>query len=310
MNNALNVHVYVTNKCNLNCKHCYSAFNIMQGDLISIIDICKAMERLNEKYDVSFDVEGGELFLRDDVSTMFEILKKNTLNRITITTNGTILPNISPIFLKELNEFRVSVEGHTQEIHSLLRNSSLSTIIKNCNSWIDEGIPIVIRMTLHKQNFKFLISAIEYFSSIGVKRFSFFEYQTVGKGKENGDKYVLSDDDVKWTIEELSNFFSKKKYIDYVKLSLPKCRDLLIEKLAFQNDSFLFFYEECRNTPSLTINYNGELGICPWKPQDTLISDFRTADFDENIERIILKQKKGHKCSHCTSNKLIFNSSD
>lgn len=101
--------IEVTNKCNLDCPHCYYYESGEKGedynDVISVEVIDKFFKNLNVKYINMVNFTGGEPLLKEDI--IIEILhkfirKKKPILSIDIATNGTIL---SEEIADELNWF-------------------------------------------------------------------------------------------------------------------------------------------------------------------------------------------------------------
>lgn len=306
MKKRLNAHIYVTQKCNLHCKHCYSANNNVQGDLLSIDDIKNIINTLTEKFDAYIDIEGGELFIRKDIPSLFSELNFACLNRITITTNGTIYPNIDPIYLKELDEFRVSIEGHTDLLHNELRDVPLENVIANCQKWIGSDIPVVLRMTLTKNNHKHIKAMFDVFQKKGFRRFSLYEFQLVGRGRESMDSFGLSEIDVIDVINSLLYISRRYDHFEYIKLSLSNKRDNLVSENMFKLLGSKCKISSLVDTPSVTINYNGDIGFCPWNLNFNRSSTYNKYTFFDDVNAIINKYHSIHNCQHCTKNRLLF----
>ncbi|MDI6738342.1 MAG: radical SAM protein, partial [Nanoarchaeota archaeon] len=85
----INLTLYVTNKCNANCRHCFykSELNIEKEE-ISLSQIEKIAKTLKHPL-ATLMLSGGEPFLRNDIVEVCKIfLKHNKTRRITISTNG------------------------------------------------------------------------------------------------------------------------------------------------------------------------------------------------------------------------------
>lgn len=91
----LSVHLYITNRCNLNCKKCYYRTpNDKERELS--FDIIKRLFNEWKRYDLtSIAIGGGEPLLHSDIEDIIRI-GKNMGYYIAITTNGTILKPIAP----------------------------------------------------------------------------------------------------------------------------------------------------------------------------------------------------------------------
>jgi len=78
---------FVTNKCGLNCKHCFYKDKLNKGEDAALSEIKRISENLGE---FSFlTLTGGEPFMRDDLPEIAEtFILKNKVSRISIPTNG------------------------------------------------------------------------------------------------------------------------------------------------------------------------------------------------------------------------------
>ena len=108
----------VTNRCNLDCIHCWAKNSSYQPKYKEVIS---AIDKLS-KNDVYFlGLSGGELFIRKDI---FDILKyaKSKKMILELFTNGLLL---NDKYIKELNVIldkdkdiiQVSLDGSTKEIY-------------------------------------------------------------------------------------------------------------------------------------------------------------------------------------------------
>jgi MoaA/NifB/PqqE/SkfB family radical SAM enzyme len=306
----LTVHLYVTPLCNLECKHCYydaKSEQLVQERLLTINEMRSIIANLSDTYSAAFDVEGGEFFLRDDIDKLFEVVQEHYWKNITITTNGTVSIGIKPKHLRCLDEFRISVEGHTDELHQEVRGISLAPVLKNCLLLHSNGVPITLRITLHKKNFAYLFEMIEHFVKLGFTKFSLYEFQQVGRGSKHRDEYCLNQSE----IEKIFNLLISKSLvgdIEIFKLSLNRGRVSVVnsyrEKLVHQGYNVI----DLSGIPSLTINYNGEIGVCPWNIGNDVIGVFREESFNTDIARYMENGLLAHSCNHCSAIRVLYQS--
>jgi len=280
----LNIHLYVIPICNLNCIHCYyEAKNIkfQIKELLSIENMRYIIQTLIDNYDAYFDIEGGEIFLRDDIHFLFNSLDKKYLNRLTITTNGTIDFDINQDYFKYLDEFRISFEGETHQIQKKIRGINLTKPLNLAKKLLQNQIMPTIRITIHKKNFDKISNIIDFYSYYGFNKFSFYEFISVGRGKNYKD-FILSEDDFYILAKEIEKLDNKVNY----KFSFPK-----------QRSKFFKNYLNISDVSSLTINYNGDIGVCPWQIGQDIFAKFDKNSFLDNIK----KQNLLHTCSYCSS---------
>ena len=208
------VHIHVTPNCNLECKHCYydaKPANFKTEYSLSIPDIASIITVLYEEYDAFFDIEGGELFLRKDISQLFNLLPPDYWGRITITTNGITKITITSGVMLKLDEFRVSVEGHTDELQREIRGIDLAPVMKTCAQLRSAGVPLVLRITLHKKNVQYLAEMLRCFIKQGFDKFSLYEFQATGRGLMHELEYALDESELAQVFGDLCAYpFAKE----------------------------------------------------------------------------------------------------
>lgn len=305
----LNVHIFVTPVCNLSCKHCYyCSWPIDQtpDKLISISEICSIIINLSQDYDPDFEIEGGELFLREDIRELFENIPVKYLKNITITTNGTQVIKVSNDRLIQLNDIRISVEGHTDELQHEIRGISLDPIWKTCLTLKASQIPFTLRITLHKKNIRYFKEMVDFFIAHGYSSFSFFEFQSVGRGKLYYPEYGLSTADIEFLLETL-RYCPDLHKISSFKFSFNSSRINLVNKYHDQLINSGYDVINVSNVPSLTINFDGSIGICPWNVGQERIGLF-TKDLDLNtfVKGRINCRDLFHKCKNCSAIRILY----
>lgn len=296
------VHLYVTPICNLRCKHCYyDAIPIRSdvGHILSIEDCALIIIGLCEAYDAYFDVEGGEFYLRKDIDQLFALVPSIYWNRITITSNGTIKIRTDPSILQQLDEFRISVEGHTDDLQREIRGVELAPVLNTCVALRSAGVPVTLRITLHKKNYLELMAMLNRFMELGFSRFSLYEFQATGRGRDCETEYALSDGEIQHVVKELVLHPIKKRDAS-VKLSLSARRVSIVSALEKQLISSNYSILRLTGAASLTINYDGSFGICPWQIGSDSIGVFHPDTFLVDIRRFVTSRELYHVCNHCS----------
>jgi len=299
----LYVHLYVIPICNLKCIHCYYdalPLHASVDDLLSIEQMSQVVRGLCDTYDAAFDVEGGEFFLRKDISGLFDALTPDYLRYITITTNGVAKINVDPALLSCLDEFRVSVEGHTDQLQRDIRGIKLAPVLRTCTRLMTQGVPVTLRVTLHRKNYHHVQEMLDYFIGLGFSRFSLYEYQASGRGSDYAAEYALDSSALEDVLHQLCGRSVAEK-TDVFKLSLSPRRIPLI--MAFQEELQEKGYEvvDLSGAASLTVEYNGVLGVCPWNVVHENIGQFRSESFLPDIQAMMDVGRLDHACQHCSA---------
>jgi MoaA/NifB/PqqE/SkfB family radical SAM enzyme len=297
------VHIYVTPICNLRCRHCYYDAKPVGSKIehsLSVLDIANIIVDLCDKYDAFFDVEGGEFFLRTDIEKLFDVLPSDYWNRITITTNGITKITIDSEVILKLDEFRISVEGHTDELQREIRGINLAPVIKTCRELKQAGIPLVLRITLHKKNFLMVKQMLEWFTEQGFDRFSLYEFQPTGRGFGHELEYALNENELTQVLQGLC-MNPVNKDIKLLKLSLSERRNHLVSSLRNELNKSGYEIIDLSNAASLVVNYDGSLGVCPWNVGSEVLGYYDSSRFAFDVQKFIDTGQLDHFCRYCSS---------
>lgn len=115
------LHIYTTNKCNLNCPHCYMfSGKKAEGELTSeeIIRLFKDYSNIGGK---NVTLSGGEPTMRSD----FDMLVKSAFDlglKVRVLTNGSLLSNREIESLcPYIDSVQISVDGFSEETNAIIR---------------------------------------------------------------------------------------------------------------------------------------------------------------------------------------------
>lgn len=293
----LNVHIYVTPVCNIYCKHCYygASKTVSPVNLLTIQQLYDIITELDTEYDSDFHIEGGELFLRKDMNQLFERLSEDTLKHITITTNGTLNLERHKNYLTKIGCLRISVCGHTDEMQEELRGIKLEPVLKNVRAAKKENLPLTLRMTLQKKNYgKLLTESLRYFKEKeDIKKFSLYEFQAVGRGEKLDNVFSLTEENFEKVLELLETL---KDEAIQLRISLAGKRKNIVEKYKTRLNQWGYQVTYMSPEKSLTINYDGSVGICAWNVGKDTIGQY-AGSMTDIIKGIDLH----HTCEHCSA---------
>lgn len=188
------VQLHLTERCNLRCKHCYQ--DEKRPDEMSLSEITSLLEEVSDmlkdwtkSYEIaftsSFNVTGGEPFLRQDIFKVLEELK-NTGFDTYILSNGTLITRDIAIGLSELGVkgVQISIEG-PEVIHDGIRGAgSFSASLKGIRNLLDAGTEVTLNTTLSDINAPFFMDVIDLASSLGVQRLGFSRLVPAGSGQK------------------------------------------------------------------------------------------------------------------------------
>lgn len=261
---GFDVHIHTNTDCNLQCRHCYNNSGTGPAILMQKDVMMGLLQLFGRESDIH--LEGGEIMLHPPLLASLCNLPDDILRIITITTNGTILTEDPSIIqmLRKIGCFRISIEGHTQESHGLIRNSSLQQVLGHAARYQTLGIPVTLRITLHEGNRDTLFcEGIPALIDQGFRRFQIYELQRQGRGITS---HMAISDNFNRILED----FSCMDCCADVKLMLSKKRTaevLNARDMLLRNGAEVTFLEP---ENSISICANGNITVCPWSDENTL----------------------------------------
>jgi len=146
------------------------------------------IEQWSETYGLtfssSFNVTGGEPFMRRDI---FEVLEEITKHgfEIYLLTNGILVYRDRARMLSELGVkgVQVSIEGPEAVHNSIRGKGSFSSALAGVQRLLDAGLVVTLNTTLSAINSDAFLQMIELCSSLGVQRLGFSRLVPSGRGK-------------------------------------------------------------------------------------------------------------------------------
>jgi organic radical activating enzyme len=154
------VHIYqtdvlVTEKCTLNCSHCNMFMPHFEApihrDLKTITDDIDSFFNTVDYVSI-FHLVGGEPFLYPNIENVVRHIITNYIHKIDkliITTNGTILPKDSMLELLKINDVILSVSDYTDKLENIkgkvlkvlnvFKAKNINHYVRNEIEWYDFG---------------------------------------------------------------------------------------------------------------------------------------------------------------------------
>jgi MoaA/NifB/PqqE/SkfB family radical SAM enzyme len=262
----LDVHIYVTPRCNLSCPHCYYdalGRGRQPADLLELPEIARILTELCVRFDADISLEGGEPFMRAGLGAMLATLATPVLGRITITTNGTVRLAAPATVLRQLGGLRVSIDGHTDDLQQGLRGVDVGPVLATCVRLRQMQVAYTVRMTLYKRNVRCLAEIYRWAQANQIARLSLFEYQSSGRGIGQDLLFGASDADVDQLLEDIIAT-PQPDGLELVTLNLAERRvDAVLERQDALAAAGVAVHQ-LPDAANCTINYNGTVGVSPW----------------------------------------------
>jgi len=200
------IQMHITERCNLSCRHCYQTGTYV--DEMSLPEIKDAVSEIADtvgdwkeaygmQFSPSFNVTGGEPFLRSDLFEILSYINDQGFD-IYVLTNGIFADEKRSKSLSALGVkgVQVSIEG-PEQIHDAIRGKgSFSGSRRGIRNLLDAGLAVTLNVTLSSLNAGYIDDIIELSHAWNVQRLGFSRLVPSGRG-ESLLKEMLSSENVK-----------------------------------------------------------------------------------------------------------------
>lgn len=202
---------HLTERCNMACSHCYQAGGrCLEMDIAAIREtaneVSEMVEDWAQRYSLtfapSFNLTGGEPFLRQDLFEILELLKSLKWETY-LLTNGTLIDAERARRLRGLVDgVQVSLEG-AEGIHDSIRGQgAFRAAVAGVRHLIEAGVRVNLNATISRLNVEHLADLATLGRSLGVERVGFSRLVPRGRGEQMRDA-MLPADTVKAVYETL-----------------------------------------------------------------------------------------------------------
>jgi len=195
---------HITERCNLRCLHCYqqerTSTELPLATIKEVIDEAADMiwdweESYGVKLSMSYNVSGGEPFLRGDI---FEILEELAWKGadIYVLSNGTLIDKGIARKLADhrANGIQVSIEG-PEGVHDGIRGKgSFAEAIGGVRNLLEAGLTVTLNSTLSTVNAKYFLELVDLAKSVGAQRLGFSRLVPYGRGAAMLDKMITREE--------------------------------------------------------------------------------------------------------------------
>jgi MoaA/NifB/PqqE/SkfB family radical SAM enzyme len=200
------IQLHLTERCNLRCSHCYQTRRhtdeMSFSEIKSIIhEVSGTLKVWKESYDIdyapSFNVTGGEPFLRNDLPDILREIKDAGF-AVYLLTNGILISENQAAALSHIgvNGVQVSIEG-PEDIHDSIRGKgSFAGSMKGVRHLLDNGLQVTLNVTLSSVNAHHFMDIITIALNTGVQKVGFSRLVPSGRGR-GLLKEMLNKEDVR-----------------------------------------------------------------------------------------------------------------
>jgi radical SAM protein with 4Fe4S-binding SPASM domain len=167
--------IELTNRCPLNCSHCYN--NLPMNDVaarkreLSTREYFDVLDQLSESGCLWLCLSGGEIFARRDFFDIYEHAKKRGFI-ITLFTNGMLIDERIADRLAELRPFSIEITlyGRTQETYETLTRvpGSWAKCMRGIELLLERKLPLKLKTVAVSVNRHEIFAMREFAEELGV----------------------------------------------------------------------------------------------------------------------------------------------
>jgi radical SAM protein with 4Fe4S-binding SPASM domain len=207
----VSLQLYLTNKCNLQCIHCYVDAGKYHEDTLTSDEFGSIIDEFANIFQTKVIFTGGEALLYQDFFTLANRAKKNNL-KVFLFTNGTLITSQMIDKLEEcVDEIQFSLDGATASVNDLIRgegvyNKVLHSIHLLKNTKIKQRLAIVL-MPQNIEDFRENVEELAKFLEHVEMKFGFVT--TEGRADESLKFPSSAEADKK--LQEILSILYKKK---------------------------------------------------------------------------------------------------
>ncbi len=149
------MHLYLTNGCNLRCKHCYMESKTPKSNELTTEEIKELLVSFAEYGGKNVNLSGGEITLRKDLIEIIDIavglgLKTKLYSNGTLWTDELVtkLKSINNSFSEHSINVQISIDGFSEESNAKIRGKgSFAKAISTVEKLVEAGIRVCISIT-------------------------------------------------------------------------------------------------------------------------------------------------------------------
>lgn len=172
----------VTGRCNLSCRHCYTAR--FKGELTTeeCFRVADKLSRLVHHVGLS----GGEPLVREDFFDILEYTAAKAGN-VSFQSNLTLLDRVKAERIADLGVFMfTSLDGHTEELYEANRGQGTwSRFLKAINLLLEKNIKFATVTAISRLNWMYVDEIARFAEKIGAEKTCFLPVIPVGRASVN-----------------------------------------------------------------------------------------------------------------------------
>lgn len=198
MSSPKHVDIAITGKCNLACRYCFYADEMVARTNLPTERWLSFFDELGSLGVMTVTLTGGEVFTRPDLFELIDGIIANRM-RYSLLSNGTMITEET---LKQfevgkrrqrLDSIQISVDGSSAEVHDLSRPKSFGRALRGLKLLKEAGYPVTVRVTINRHNVDDLENVAKLLlEEVGLSSFSTNEAYACGATDRTEGNIILT----------------------------------------------------------------------------------------------------------------------
>lgn len=190
--------IMITEKCNLNCYHCFRHVSHQKSNLN--LDILSEFSKKIKKTSItSVRITGGEPLLINNIDEIIKSFSQLGL-RTSIGTNGTLLNLAKIIQFKSvgLDAIWITVHSLNETEHDKLagKKGAYKLMLENINHCVSVGLNINVNFPVSEHNLSMASETLKFLDELKINRIKLLRLTPIGKASTiNGFNHIS---DIQW----------------------------------------------------------------------------------------------------------------
>ncbi len=188
-----NVYLYITDKCQLRCSHCYMGERLDVARSMPYDLVCRNIKLWRRMGGSKLSILGGEPTLHPRFLDILEVARATGFEKLILNTNGLAHARrvLSKVKCQDLSYIQVSLDGGSPETHDNIRgNGTFKQAITTTIDLCTRGFDTRIICTVNKRNMSDCLELLRIADDIGVSLVKFHVFSGIGNGVANSDMLI------------------------------------------------------------------------------------------------------------------------
>jgi MoaA/NifB/PqqE/SkfB family radical SAM enzyme len=190
-----NIYLYITERCQLRCGHCYMGDRLERGQAMSFEKAAATISYMNRLGAEYLTFVGGEPTLHPDLPRMVKHALDAGYRKVMLDSNGLLVKRIQQIPPESLFYVRISLDGASPETHDKVRGSgNFDKTIDAIKLLTSSGYTVRITSTIFRFNIHEAFKIISLADELGVRLVNFHTFSEEGNGVVNSHWSLKPED--------------------------------------------------------------------------------------------------------------------